>query len=184
LRVCYWDIETHDLKPQFGPLLCASVLDNSSGKMTSFSMGEYRKLGLAEDMTDDRALLVALRDYLETFHITSGYYSKGFDLTHIRSRLVLHNERPFKKMLHIDPIWYFKGWRGLRPMSAKMKHVAEYLKLESKPDVSPEVWMKAKAGNEKALKEVVKRCEADVRITKQIAEKAAELDLMANIQRY
>ncbi len=46
-----------------------------------------------------------------------------------------------------------------------MKHVAEFFGAEKKPDVAPETWMKAKAGNRKAMNEVVERCEADVRIT-------------------
>ena len=69
-------------------------------------------------------------------------------------------------------------------MSSKMKHVSEYFGFESKPDVAPETWMKAKGGNKKALDEVVDRCEADVRITRQITEKALDIGLVKTIQRY
>lgn len=190
MKVAYWDIETWDLKPQFGAILAASVLDAATGKMKSFRIDTYIKKGLAEDMIDDRQLCVDLRDHLETFHLTSGWFSKGFDLTHIRSRLVMHGERPLREMLHMDCIWYFKGWRGLRPMSSKMKHVAEFLAdagvegIELKPDVPPEVWMKAKGGNRKAISEVVKRCEADVRITAAISEFALSTGLVKNISKY
>lgn len=184
MRVAVWDLETWDLKPQFGPILAASVLDVASDEMTTFRVDEYKRRRKAKDMTDDRQLCIDLRDHLETFHITVGWYSKGFDLTHLRSRLVLHGERPLKEHLHLDCIWFFKGWRGLRPMSSKMKHVAEFLGTEPKPDVSPEVWMAAKGGNREALDEVVERCEADVRVTYQITEKAIDLGLVKNIQRY
>jgi len=184
MRMAVWDLETWDLSPQFGPVLCASVLDVATDEMRSFRIDDYRRKRKASDMTDDRALLVDLRDYLETFHITSGYFSKGFDLSLLRSRLVLHGERPLQEHLHYDPIWYFKGWRGLKPMSSKMKHVAEFLELEQKPDVAPETWMKAKGGNRRAMDEVVERCEADVRITRAIGEKAIELGLVKNIGRY
>lgn len=184
MRTAYWDIETHDLKPQFGPIICASVLDSDTGKMKTFRMDYYVRKKIAEDLIDDRQLCLDLRDHLETFQLTVGWYSKGFDLTHLRSRLVLHGERPLKEHLHLDCIWFYKGWRGLRPMSAKMKHVAEFLDLERKPDVAPETWMKAKAGNKRALNEVCDRCEADVRITKAITDKSFELGLVRNIQRY
>ncbi len=184
MKIAYFDIETWDLKPQFGPIICASVLDDCANKMKSFRIDNYVKKGLAEDMVDDRQLVIDLRDYLETFYITAGWYSKGFDLTHVRSRLVMHNERPLREHFHLDCIWYYKGWRGLRPMSSKMKHVAEFLDLERKPDVPPEVWMAAKGGNRKALNEVVDRCEADVRITRAITERSFELGLVKNIQRY
>lgn len=184
MKIAYWDIETWDLSPQFGPILAASVLDASTNKMKTFRIDNYLKSKLAEDTTDDKQLCIDLRDHLEQYHVTSGWFSKGFDIAHLRSRLVLHGERPLREMLHLDAIWYFKGWRGLKPMSSKMKHVAEFLNLEPKPDVEPEVWMKAKGGNKTAMNEVCKRCEADVRITKAITEKAIELGLVKNIQRY
>ncbi len=184
MRVAYFDLETWDLKAQFGPILCASVLDAATDEMKTFRIDNYRRRRKAKDMTDDRQLCIDLRDYLETFHISSGWYSKGFDLAHLRTRLVLHGERPLSEHLHLDAIWFFKGWRGLRPMSAKMKHVAEFLGLEQKPDVAPDVWMAAKGGNRTAMDEVAERCEADVRITRAITERAIELGLVKNIQRY
>lgn len=185
MRVAYFDLECWDLKPQFGPLLAASVLDVETGKMKTLRQDTYIKKGLADDMTDDRQLCLDLRDLLETYHITVGYFSKGFDLTHLRSRLVVNGDRPLKVMLHGDPIWQYKGWRGLRPMSSSMKNVAKFLKLgEQKPDVLPEVWMKAKGGNKKAMDEVCDRCEADVRITREIQEKTIDLGYTMNIQRY
>lgn len=184
MKTAIWDLETWDLKPQFGPILAASVLDTSSNKMKTFRIDKYLKSKQAVDMTDDRQLCVDLRDHLEEFHVTVGWFSKGFDLTHLRSRLVLHGERPLREHLHLDCIWYFKGWRGLRPMSSKMKHVAEFFGIEKKPEVEPETWMKAKGGNKKAMDEVCKRCEADVRITHTLTEKAIELGLVKNISRY
>lgn len=184
MKTCSWDIETWSLKPQFGPILAASVMDCSTGKMLSFRQDLYVRKGLAEDMTDDTQLCLDLRDYLETFHCTVGYFSKGFDISHLRTRLVEFGERPLKKMHHIDLIWYYKGWRGLKPMSSSMRSVAKFFKMEQKPEVEPEVWMKAKAGNKKALSEVVERCEADVRITNAILLKSFELDLIGSIQKY
>ena len=182
MRVAYWDCETWDLSPQFGALLCASVLDAGTNKMTTFRVDEYLRKKLAEDMTDDKQLCVDLRDHLETFHVTSGWFSTGFDLSLLRTRLVMHGERPLKPHLHIDCIWKYRGWQGLKPMSSKMKHVAEFLGLEPKPDVKPEVWMKAKGGNKKAMDEVVRRCESDVRITRAITERTLDLGLQRTIQ--
>ena len=184
MRIAYWDLETWDLKPQFGPILAASVYDSQKKTMKTFRIDAYIRAKTAVDMTDDKQLCIDLRDYLETFHITAGWFSKGFDLTHLRSRLVMHGDRPLHEHLHIDCIWYFKGWRGLRPMSSKMKHVAEFFGIEKKPDVAPEVWMKAKGGNKKAMDEVCDRCEADVRITHTLTEKAIDLGLVKNISRY
>lgn len=152
--------------------------------MKTFRQDVYVKKGLAEDMTDDRQLCLDLRDLLETHHISMGWYSKGFDLSHLRSRLALHRERLLCKHLHHDGMWSFKGWRGLKFGSAKLAKVAEALGLEPKPSVEPDIWMKAKGGNKKAIDEVCDRCEADVRITAAAIEYAADNRLFTNIQMY
>jgi hypothetical protein len=159
--------------------------------MVTYRLDKYIKAGKAEDMTDDKQLCIDLRDLLEEQHITCGYFSKGFDITHLRTRLAMHGERIFEKMLHMDPIWYFKGWRGLRTMSSKMKHVAAFLHaaghdIELKPDVAPETWMAARTGNKKAMDIVADRCESDVRITRTINEYTLDRNqrTVANISKY
>lgn len=184
MRLAVFDIETHDLKPEFGPLLCASVYDVAADEMRTFRIDDYKKRRKARSYNDDRRMLMDLRDHLETFHMTAGWYSKGFDLTHIRSRLVLQGERPLRRHLHLDANWYFRGWRGLRPMSSKLKHVSKFFGFEDKPDVAPEVWMAAKQGDPDAMEVVVERCEADTRITAAITLKAIELELVKSIQAY
>lgn len=183
-RVAVWDIETHDLSSPFGPLICASVLHLHEDEMTNFRQDEYVRKKLAEDMADDAALCVALRDFLNSFNLHITYYGKGFDIPHLNSRLALHGEKRLDPTYHYDAIWAFKGWRGLKFKSGKMKHVAEALGLERKPDVDADVWMSARAGRKKAVDEAVARCEADVRITAQIAQYALDNKLLKSIQMY
>lgn len=185
LTQAIFDIETWDLGSEFGPLICACVLIEPEGKMITLRQDTYVKRGLAEDMSDDHALCVELRDLLATRHVSVGYFSKGFDIPHLNSRLALHGETLLlPPQMHIDPIWAFKGWRGIRARSAKMKHMAEFFGLEQKPDVSAEVWLKARGGNKRAIDEVVERCAADVRITKALALKALELGLIRRVERW
>lgn len=185
MKIAVFDLETWDLTPTFGPILCGSVLTLPDGEMVTFRQDDYLRDGYATSMIDDAQLCVDLREHLEEHHMTIGYFSKGFDLSHLRSRLAKHGERPLKQMLHFDPIWHFKGWRGIKGQSSKMKHMAEFFDLgEKKPDVPPEVWLLAREGNLDAMNEVVERCEADVRITLELATKAMELDLVKNIGTY
>jgi hypothetical protein len=185
LRTAIWDIETWDLKPPFAPLLCASVLLLPEERMVTLRIDAYKRRRKAKDMTDDRQLLLDLRDLLDAQQMTVGYFSKGFDISMVQSRLALHGEEQMPQpKLHLDPIWYFKGWRGIKGMSAKMKHMADFFGLEQKPEVSADVWLRARGGNKAAMDEVCERCEADVRITRQLAMKALDLGLVRNIQRY
>jgi len=188
MRFAYWDIETWDLSAQFGPLVSASVLIGD--EMVSFRQDDYIRRKKAKDMLDDRQLLLDLRDLLEGQHATAGWYSKGFDIPHVRTRLALHGERILKPQMHLDGIWYYKGWRGLKPMSSKMKHVSKFAVqagvegIQEKPEVTPEVWMAARTGDKHAIDEVVDRCESDVEITKVLCEWAIEMGLVKTIQTY
>ena len=187
MKIAYWDIETWDLTAPFGPLICASVLLTEPGfedRMVTFRQDNYIKTGEADDMLDDKQLCLDLRDLLEEQHMTVGYYSKGFDIPHLRSRLALNKDRLLTPCFHFDPIWAFKGWRGLKFHSGKMKHVAVQLGLEMKPEVKPEVWMGARAGRKKEIDEVVDRCEADVRITREITQYVWDNKLLKSIQMY
>lgn len=184
LKIAVFDIETWDLGAEFGPLVCASVLLLPENKMVTFRQDSYLRRKKAADMTDDRALLCDLRDLLDSRHLSIGWFSKGFDRPHINTRLAMHGECMLKAQLHIDPIWYYKGWRGLKTKTAKLKHVSEFFHFEEKPEVPPEVWLKARGGNRKAIDEVVERCEADTRITAQIAKRTLDLGLVRNIQIY
>jgi uncharacterized protein YprB with RNaseH-like and TPR domain len=187
VKLAYWDIECWDLVAPYGPLLCVSILQLEPGKkdvMTTLRQDAYIRNKKATDVLDDRALCIDARDLLDRQHMHAGWFSKGFDICHLNSRLALHRERLLQPKLHMDAIWYFKGWRGLKLGSSKMKTVAEELGLQRKPDVESTTWMGARAGRKKEMDIVVDRCEADVRITRQITERALEMGLMRNIGVY
>jgi len=191
MRIATFDIETWDLTAPFGPLVCASVLSQEPGfedRMVTFRQDEYVKSGAAEDMLDDRQLLCDLRDFIEEHNLSIGWFSKGFDIKHVRSRLALHGERLLKSMWHYDAMWGYKGWRGVSFGSAKMKNVAKNMGVaigvEQKPDVSAETWLSAKLGKKKAVDAVAERCEADVRITQKLAQYGMDNMLLKRIELY
>lgn len=180
MKVGYFDLETSDLKGDKGRLLCASILDASTGEMTS-----YRNDWISGNMADDGEIALFVRDHLEDFNVTVGWYSKGFDISFLNTRLVKAGHKPIRSHLHLDPIWQCKGWRGLNARSSKMKVMAEFFDIERKPDVDVDVWIDAAfSGDTKAMDILVDRCEADVRITKKLTEKIMDTGLVRNIQSY
>jgi len=178
--IAVFDLETTDLSADFGRLLCGSILSYPSMKMRTFRYDDY-----ATDPSGDRRLAVAVRDYLESHHITCGYYSKGFDIPFLNTRLMVHGERSLERTLHMDPIWFYRGWRGMKIRSSKMKVVAKVLNLdEKKMDVDDEVWIDARHGNKEAMDIICDRCESDVRVTMKILCHCLDNRLMKNIQTY
>ena len=182
MRVGVWDLETTDLVGDFGRLICAVIYDTKSRKYTTFRNDEFAG---PDNMQDDRELVVAVRDALETYHITVGWYSKGFDIPFLNTRLIYHGERPLARHLHLDSIWVCKGWRGLKARNGRLATIAEFFDLKDrKPGVDACVWIDARQGDVKAINEVVDRCKADVKITWQITERLMNAGLVKNIQSY
>lgn len=183
MRICTWDLETSGLEGDVGRILCGSILDHQSGKMVSYRNDRILQ---KKSMADDGEIARRIRDHLEKFHITIGWFSKGFDIAFLNTRLVKAGHKPLRSHLHLDPIWVCKGWRGLKPRSAKMAVMSEFFNLpERKPGVDVDVWIEAAlGGSRKAMDELVERCEADVRITQQLTMKLLDTGLVKNITSY
>jgi uncharacterized protein YprB with RNaseH-like and TPR domain len=172
LKISTWDIETTDLKGAFGRLIAASVYDEPEGTMTTYRIDDYMKRKLAKNAADDKQLCIDLRDHLERRHVHVGWYSKGFDIMFLRSRLAKHGERPLREMLHVDGIWYCKGWRGIKAKGGKLAHLAEFFDLDDrKMAVEADTWVAAWGGDSDALDIICDRCESDVKLTAEVTER-------------
>lgn len=171
-----FDLETTSLTGHFGRLLCASVLSYPSMDIKTYRWDDYSK-----SIAKDGDLAVAIRDAIESHDISCGYFSKGFDIGFLNARLAASGHRTLKRMPHFDPMWGYKGWRGLKIGSASMKNVADYLGLdEQKFDVPKSVWAAANAGDVDALETIIERCESDVRVTMRIAKHCLQNRLLKN----
>ena len=160
-----FDLETTKLEGHMGRILCASVLTMPQDEMTTFKWHDY-----SDDLTEDGAIAVAIRDHIESHVISVGYYSKLFDIPFLNARLLAGGYRKMNSMLHLDAIWGFGGRGGPKIGSKSMKNVAEFLGLESKHEVGKKVWTKANAGVKSVMPEIVGRCQSDVRITWEAAQ--------------
>lgn len=176
----YWDIETTNLRPEMGRIIISSILSYPSMEFTTFRQDE-----MSEDYTDDRAISLATRDTLERHNFIVGWYSKGFDVPFLNTRLVASGERKLRNHLHIDPHYQHKGWHGIKPTRGSLEAAAEFWGLdERKYSVDKKVWADAGIGKKYALDILVERCESDVRLLAQITEKTFNADIIKCISRY
>lgn len=186
MKIAYWDTETWDLAPKFAPIVCASVYSTADRKMRSFRQDQYVADGRAEDSVDDHQLCLDLRDFLERHDMIVAYYGKGFDGPLLRTRLAKYEERILEPRLWIDPIYYFKGWRGLDPQGASLENVAAFLPEidEEKYKMKPDEWLRARLGTPEFVDRAVERCESDVRLLKDVTDVALKHGLVRNVQRW
>ena len=150
-RICFFDIEASGLKADYNSILCASI-QPYKGKVTTYA---------TERPGDDKMLVRQIRDELEKYLVIVGYYSKGFDLPMIRSRLLHFNMRDILPQYHVDMYYSLKGKTLVARRS--MAHMSEWLDLEHKKmSVGPQVWNDVLARPKSTMNILIKRCEADV----------------------
>jgi uncharacterized protein YprB with RNaseH-like and TPR domain len=177
----YFDLETTGLRPEFGSIICCAVRTYPSGEWKIFSILDYE----TEGMYDDGELAKDIRDHLEQHHILVGWNSKGFDVPFINTRLAYWGHRKLRTHLHLDCMYYYRGWHGIKPTSSSLKSVGEYWRLPvHKQEVEKETWIKAGGGHKDSIKIIVDRAKSDVELTALITGKTFEAGLVKNIQRY
>jgi len=177
----YFDLETTGLRPEFGSIICCAVLTYPSGEWKVFSILDHE----TEGMYDDGQLAEDIRDHLEKHHILVTWNGKGFDVPFLNTRLAYHGRRKLRTHLHLDCMYYYRGWHGLKPTSSSLKSVGEYWRLPvHKQEVAKEIWIRAGGGDKNAIKVIVERAKSDVELTALITAKSFEAGLVKNIQRY
>jgi uncharacterized protein YprB with RNaseH-like and TPR domain len=181
-----FDLETTGLKADFGRLLCGSILSYPSGRIKTFRTDEE-----CVSLNKDGPLAIKIRNEVERHWISCGYFSKGFDVSFLQTRLIINEKRKISGMLHADPCWFYRGWRGLSMRSSSMKVVAKVLGLEeNKMEVHDDVWQAAhdevfgSPDHKAAMDIIVDRCESDCRVTLRILKHCLANKLMKNIQTY
>jgi uncharacterized protein YprB with RNaseH-like and TPR domain len=167
MKICFFDIETSDLRADKGFMLSWAVLPYKSTKpVVSTLMEEPNSLeGI------DKELVTALADVLEDYDMVCGWNSKMFDLPFVNSRLSLYGWPPLKPQFHLDLMYYATGIFQ-RIGSRSLEAVADFYGIKPKKDhLEWSVWQKASLGDEEALAKVKAHNVKDVQILAKLYEK-------------
>lgn len=153
------------MKALMGRLLCCSFYPIIEGKRTKpYTFRADRKPWKGKNLIDDGKLAVAIRDELEKYHMIVSWNGKLFDAPFLNARLLKAHQRPLRPQLHLDCMW-LAGGSSNRIGSRKLDNVQRFLDLpEAKTPITWENWQLAGAGDSKAFEQVVRHCEADVKV--------------------
>jgi uncharacterized protein YprB with RNaseH-like and TPR domain len=170
-KVGFFDIETSNLKADFGIVICWYILDN---------LGKYHgrvvtKEELFGEQYPDKNLMVELIDCLNDFDIIYTYYGTRFDIPFVRSRSVMMglDFPPSGALKHKDIYYIIKNKFALHRKSQEV--AAEMLLGEtSKTHWSAKHWVKAIQGNAESLKYISDHCKIDCLELKKISEKVLD----------
>lgn len=160
MKICFWDIETSNLKGSYGAILASSIKPLNHNPQTktrlSFSNPE-----------SDAEISLWTKTELEKYNIIVTFFGKGFDIKFLRTRLAYHNLDDVHIQWHLDCYWVVKN--NLLPSRGSLAHLAEFLSLEEKKfSVAPQIWEKASRLDPEALKILEQRCASDVRVLEKL----------------
>jgi len=169
MKTACWDIEATNLDADMGIMLCSSIKD-IGGKVRTVRIDESPNY--KEVPWDDKWLAMQVRDQLEEYMIIIGWNHIGYDLPFLNTRLIRHGLKPLdvSGICMVDALWASRY--RLRLHSNRLDAVIQY--LETKTQKTPligDLWIRAMAGDKKALDMVVKHNIKDVESLEQVAEK-------------
>lgn len=157
-RIGFLDIETSNLKANFGIILCWCVLDEK-GKL--FEDYLTKKDVLSGD--EDKRIVQSCINTITQFNRICGHYSTYFDLPFLRTRAIIHGLNfPEQGLLYHTDVWKMAK-KSLCLHSNRQDVIAESLYGKTvKTRISHPAWRKAMLGDQKAAAEVLDHCRKDV----------------------
>jgi len=157
-RVGWLDIETSNLKANFGIVLCWCILAEDD---TLYQDWLTKKDVLSGD--EDKRVISTCIDTMRSFDRVCGHYSTYFDIPFLRSRAIIHGlDFPKHGELYHTDVWRMAK-KSLCLHSNRQDVVAESLQGKTiKTRISHPAWRQAMMGNEDAVMEVVEHCNCDV----------------------
>lgn len=157
-RIGYFDIESTDLLPEHGSVLCASVAD-AFGEVKTLR----RDFTTQSHLMDDSQLVGDIRDYMnEEFDIVVTWFGRQFDMPFINKRLIVSGQTLYEPRMHIDGFDLIEKGSMSRSLDNVSKHYGEQDSELHKTPFNKSIWSRANAGDLDAMEYVVDHCEKDV----------------------
>lgn len=167
-KILLFDLETTDLRADWGVILCTGYKWLGHGKPQVISLPDYKQ-HFAHDCTDDSLLVRDFREIMVLADMFITWYGERFDVPMVNSKLVKHGLQP------LPPITHFDGWKTakyrMNLSSNRLANVSSFLGLEEKTPVKGEVWKRAVAGYPDAIKYVEEHCLQDIVVLEQAYER-------------
>lgn len=166
-KILIWDIETSDLRADWGTTLCIGYKWYDESKVHVLSIMDYP--GWRKDVTDDSRLVKDFHKIMMEADMYVTYFGKGFDLKWMNTKFLQHGLPILPNTAHVDLFYTAKSNLNLSRKS--LDNVSRAFGLEEKKyRVDGDIWKRARVGDPECLKQVIEHCYADILITQQAYE--------------
>lgn len=160
-KVLLWDLESSSLNGDFGAILCFGYKWLGERQAHVLSVADFPRFH--QDPSDDRELVRAAYDILESADLWVTWYGKRFDVPLMATRLLDHREALKRHIL--PPMPHVDGWEiaryRMKLHSNRLASVSTFLDVEEKTPIRPRVWRRALSGHRPSLQYVIDHCEQD-----------------------
>jgi uncharacterized protein YprB with RNaseH-like and TPR domain len=169
-RIAYLDIETSDLKANFGIVL-SWCLKYKNDKHIYSAVITKKDL---ESGTFDKRIVKELLDTLENVDIIVTYYGTYFDVPFLRTRAEKYRLAfpKYGSIFHWD--LYFKAKKLFATHRKSLGVITNFLGIAGKTPLDPEIWFIAQYGDVAALREILFHNEQDVIILEKLHKRIEE----------
>lgn len=183
MKVRFFDTESTDLQGNFGRLLSYSRVDLPVPDCKGGAKCDCRKECVTfrrdvapwrgRKVTDDRKLVLAIREDLEDADMIVGWNSILHDIPLINARLAAYGERPVKVgerygTAHLDLMWYASG-SSMKIGGRRLENVAKFFASpHQKTPLLPGVWADASAGDKDSMDFIIEHNEYDALVTRDV----------------
>lgn len=159
----YLDIEASQLTASFGHMFSWALKIRKGVVFSDFIK--------TRSLKEEKRIVASLIKALTKVDEVVTYYGTRFDIPFIRTRALYHDlEFPQYMMLsHLD-LYYVARFR-LRMHSNRLATVSEFLGIEGKTALKPEVWVQASFGDKQAIQYIHTHNIADVTILEKVHDR-------------
>jgi len=171
-KVALFDIEATGLRGDFGMILCTVVKPLGSRDTKHVFQLDFDNPDL---LNAEKNMLLEIKECLESFDGSCGYFSSRYDLPMLRTRMIYHGIKPIPKQKHLDIYWTVK--RVINTSSRRMERVGDLMRVNANTDLPQKTkldineWIKvAFSRDKKSLGYIVQHCINDVDMLEGILE--------------
>lgn len=159
----YLDIEASQLTASFGHMF-SWAMKLRKGKI----LNDYIK---ARTLKEEKRIVGTLLKALKSVDEVVTYYGTRFDIPFIRTRALYHElEFPeYMSMSHLD--LYYVARSRMRMHSNRLATVSQFLGIQGKTPLEPEIWVQASFGDKEAIKYIKEHNIQDVIILEKVHDK-------------
>jgi len=154
-------------------LMPHSIIEERKIICISYSWeGDKKKQSFTWDKNKcDKQMLIDFIKVLNQADEVIAHNGDRFDVPWLRGRCIYHGIDMMPQITTLDTLKKVKGKMGFNFNSNRLDYIARFLGVGKKIKTDWELWVGCMDGDSKSLKEMVKYCEMDVQVLKDVYKK-------------